>query len=120
MPPPPPPSITSRAPAPRASPCGPPARKSISRAAAEGRRGPPDGGNLVTRHEAHLEAETLTHQVLLLRALGPEVNLGPNIAPFHVPAKLEPFRHGIGSEVDYSVFGHVLEATGADVSKLLS
>ncbi len=66
------------------------------------------------------EAETLTHQVLLLRALGPEVNLGPNIAPFHVPAKLEPFRHGIGSEVDYSVFGRVLEATGADVSKLLS
>lgn len=66
------------------------------------------------------EAETLIHQVLLLRELGPEVNLGPNIAPFQVPAKLEPFRNGIGSEVGYAVFDRVFKSTGADVTQLLS
>lgn len=66
------------------------------------------------------EAESLAHQVWLLRELGPEVNLGPNIAPFHVPAKLEPFRNGIGSEVGYSIFENVSRATGADIASLLS
>jgi phosphosulfolactate synthase len=61
------------------------------------------------------EAETLAHQVWLLRELGPDVNLGPNIDPFHVPAKLEPFRNGIGSEVGYWVFERVREASGLDV-----
>lgn len=66
------------------------------------------------------EAESLDHQVWLLRELGPEVNLGPNIAPFHVPAKLEPFRHGIGSEVGYYISKTVGKATGADIASLLS
>jgi phosphosulfolactate synthase len=64
------------------------------------------------------EAETLDHQVWLIRELGPEVNLGPNIQPFHVPSKLEPFRHGIGSEVDYSIFPELILRTGADVPTL--
>ncbi len=58
------------------------------------------------------EAHTLAHQVWLIRNLGPEVNLGPNMEPFHVAAKIEPFRNGIGSEVDYNVFEHVLKLTG--------
>jgi phosphosulfolactate synthase len=66
------------------------------------------------------EAATLPHQVWLLRNLGPEVNLGPNMDPFHVPAKIEPFRHGIGSEVGYNIFEQVLGRTGADVASLLS
>jgi phosphosulfolactate synthase len=66
------------------------------------------------------EAATLPHQVWLLRNLGPDVNLGPNMDPFHVAAKIEPFRNGIGSEVDYNVFEHVLAKTGADVLSLLS
>lgn len=64
------------------------------------------------------EAETLAHQVWLIQTLGPEVNLGPNIAPFHVPAKLEPFRHGIGSEVGYSIFDGLTSRTGAEVSDM--
>lgn len=65
------------------------------------------------------EAETLEHQVWLLRELGPDVNLGPNIAPFQVPAKLEPFRNGIGSEVGYTIFDRVQSESAANVPELL-
>ena len=88
----------------------------------------PDGsastaGRVVELAEAvglrHLvfEAETLAHQVWLIQKLGPEVNLGPNISPFHVPAKLEPFRHGIGSEVGYSIFPLLEHQVGERLSR---
>lgn len=53
------------------------------------------------------EAETLEHQIWLIRTFGPDVNLGPNIAPEHVAFKLEPARYGIGREEGYSLLTHL-------------
>lgn len=50
------------------------------------------------------EAETMEHQVWLILQLGPDVNLGPNIDPYHVVSKLEPTRAGIGRPEGYTFF----------------
>jgi phosphosulfolactate synthase len=64
------------------------------------------------------EAEAVEHQVWLINALGPEVNLGPNIQPFNVPSKLEPYRNGLGSEIGYAIFPRMTAATGTVVEDL--
>lgn len=58
------------------------------------------------------EAETLDHQMWLISELGPDVNLGPNIDPYHVVAKLEPARVGIGRDEGYTFFT-TMGATGS-------
>ncbi len=59
------------------------------------------------------EAETMEHQVWLILQFGPEVNLGPNIDPYHVVSKLEPTRAGIGRPEGYTFF----KTLGATLTK---
>jgi len=59
------------------------------------------------------EAETIAHQVWLTLTFGPDVNLGPNIDPYHVVSKLEPIRAGIGRDEGYTFFASM----GATLAK---
>lgn len=58
----------------------------------------------VGRDRLVFEAETISHQIWLLRHLGPDVNLGPNIDPDYVVSKLEPARCGLGRDEGFTIF----------------
>lgn len=68
---------------------------------------------LVGTDNVVFEAETIEHQVWLILQFGPEVNLGPNIDPYHVVSKLEPTRAGIGRPEGYTFF----KTLGATLTK---
>lgn len=53
------------------------------------------------------EAETKAHQNWLFRTFGPDVSLGPNIAPDRVPF-LEAVRRGLGRESGYTFLTEML------------
>lgn len=56
------------------------------------------------------EAETLPHQMWLIRTFGADVNLGPNLTPEEIGLKLEPARYGIGRDEGYSLFEQLTPA----------
>ena len=49
------------------------------------------------------EAEEFVHQVRLLKELGADVNLGPNLSAWDVVNRLEPARCGLGRAEGYSI-----------------
>lgn len=69
-----------------------------------------DLANAVGLAKLIFEAETLEHQLWLMRTFGPEINFGPNIAPEHVAFTLEPARCGLGRVEGYSLVQRVAEA----------
>ncbi|MBI4505754.1 MAG: phosphosulfolactate synthase [Chloroflexi bacterium] len=62
-----------------------------------------DLANAVGLASLIFEAETVEHQLWLIRTFGPEINFGPNIAPEHVAFRLEPARCGLGRDEGYSL-----------------
>ncbi len=54
------------------------------------------------------EAESFDQQCRLIHTFGPDVNLGPNISPDFVIAKLEPARYGLGRDEGYSFFDRLM------------
>jgi len=65
------------------------------------------------------EAETLPHQAWLIRTLGDDVSLGPNIDLDDVPTRIEPMRHGLGRWVEWDMFNVLRERTAVDPTQLL-